>query len=77
MDAAHLSQTFYLVCAELGLGAFVSAATNAGNLEDRLGLDGFTEGVLAICGCGRPRANASPYDAAFEPYVPREDGDRS
>jgi len=25
-DAAHLSQTLYLVCAELGLGAFVSAA---------------------------------------------------
>ena len=28
MDAAHLSQTFYLLCADLGLGAFVTAAIN-------------------------------------------------
>jgi putative peptide maturation dehydrogenase len=72
MDAAHLTQTFYLLCAELGLGAFVSAATNAGNLEDRLGLNGFEEGVLAVCGCGRPSAAPSPFDPEFEPYVPRE-----
>ena len=72
MDAAHLSQTFYLVCAELGLGAFVSAAVNAGNIEEHLGVDGFVEGVIAVCGCGRPAARSSPFDAAFEPYVPRE-----
>jgi putative peptide maturation dehydrogenase len=72
MDAAHLSQTLYLLCAELGLGVFVSAAVNAGNIEDLLGLDGFKEGVIAVCGCGRPAAERSPYDADFEPYVPRE-----
>jgi putative peptide maturation dehydrogenase len=71
MDAAHVSQTFYLVCAQLGLGAFVSAAVNAANIEDELGLDGFEEGVLAICGCGRPAAERSPFDLEFEPYVPR------
>jgi putative peptide maturation dehydrogenase len=71
MDAAHLSQTLYLVSAELGLGAFVSAAVNAGNIEDLLGLDGFEEGVIAVCGCGRPAAERSPYDADFERYVPR------
>jgi putative peptide maturation dehydrogenase len=72
MDAAHLSQTLYLVCAELGLGAFVSAAVNAGNIEDSLGLDGFEEGVIAVFGCGRPSDQRSSYDAEFAPYVPGE-----
>jgi nitroreductase len=71
MDAAHLAQTFYLVCAELGLGAFVTAAVNGANIEERLGLDPFTEGALAMCGCGRPAAREE-LDAKFEPYVPRE-----
>src|SRR6266516_3523264 len=52
MDAAHLSQTLYLVCTELGLGAFVSAAINNRNIEERLGLDGLEEGAIALCGCG-------------------------
>lgn len=52
MDAGHLSQTFYLVCTELGLGAFVTTAINGANVEDALGLDAYAEGVLAICGCG-------------------------
>jgi putative peptide maturation dehydrogenase len=71
MDAAHLAQTFYLVCAELGLGAFVTAAVNGTNIEERLGLDPFTEGALAMCGCGRPAARGE-LDAEFEPYVPRK-----
>ena len=71
MDAAHLSQTLYLLCAELGLGAFVSAAVNAGNIEDLLGLDGFKEGVIAVSGFGRPAAEPSRYDADFERYIPR------
>jgi putative peptide maturation dehydrogenase len=71
MDAAHLSQTLYLVCAELGLGAFVSAAVNSGNIEDDLRLDAFEQGVLAVCGCGPPAVEHSPVDAQFEPYVPR------
>jgi putative peptide maturation dehydrogenase len=72
MDAAHVSQTLYLVAAELGLGAFVSAAVNAGNTEDVLGLDGFEEGVVAVCGVGRPSQRPSPYDPVFERYAPRE-----
>jgi putative peptide maturation dehydrogenase len=71
MDAAHLSQTLYLVCAELGLGAFVSAAVNAANIEDDLGLDPFEQGVLAVCGCGPPAAEPSAVDGRFKPYVPR------
>jgi putative peptide maturation dehydrogenase len=71
MDAAHLSQTFYLVCAELGLGAFVTAAINSADAEEGLGLDGFSEGAIALCGCGKPAAR-SPLDAEFLPYVPGE-----
>lgn len=71
MDAGHLSQTFYLVCAELGLGAFVTAAINGVDAEEALGVDGFSEGAIALCGCGRP-ARESPLDPAFLPYVPGE-----
>jgi putative peptide maturation dehydrogenase len=72
MDAAHLSQTLYLVATELGLGAFITAAINNVDIEERLGLDGYREGVLAVCGFGRPAAERSPFDPKFLPFVPRE-----
>ena len=72
MDAAHLSQTLYLVATSLGLGAFVTAAVNGANIEERLGLDSYTEGVLAVAGCGPPAAEPSPFDPRFLPYEPRE-----
>jgi putative peptide maturation dehydrogenase len=72
MDAAHLSQTLYLVATELGLGAFVTAAINNIDIEERLGLDGYREGVLAVCGFGRRAAVRSPFDPEFLPFVPRE-----
>jgi putative peptide maturation dehydrogenase len=71
MDAAHLSEAFYLVCAELGLGAFVTAALNNGEIDDRLGLDGFTEGALVACGCGRRSERASQLHPEFVPFRPR------
>lgn len=71
MDAGHLSQTFYLVCAELGLGAFVTAAINSVNIEQVLGLDGFLEGAIAILGCGKPAAE-NLTDPRFQPFVPRK-----
>ncbi|HEY8237427.1 MAG TPA: putative peptide maturation dehydrogenase [Gaiellaceae bacterium] len=77
MDAAHLSQTLYLVATELGLGAFVTAAINNADIEEWLGLDGYREGVLAVCGFGRPAAEPSPFDPEFLPFVPRETGPRS
>jgi putative peptide maturation dehydrogenase len=52
LDAAHLSQSLYLVCTELGLGAFFTNAINDGDIDDALGLDGIEEGALAVCGCG-------------------------
>ena len=58
MDAAHLSQTLYLVATELGLGAFVTAAINNTDIEERFGLDGYREGVLAVCGFGGAPQNA-------------------
>jgi putative peptide maturation dehydrogenase len=72
MDAAHLSQTLYLVATELGLGAFVTAAVNNVDIEELLGIDGYREGVLAVCGFGRPAAERSPFDPEFLPFVPRE-----
>jgi putative peptide maturation dehydrogenase len=74
MDAAHLSQTLYLVATELGLGAFVTAAVNNVDIEERLGLDGYRNGVLAVCGFGRPAAEPSPFDPEFVPFVVRETG---
>ena len=70
MDAGHLSQTFYLVCAELGLGAFVTAAINNADIDERLGLDGFAEGSLAISGCGPLVEESSYLQPRFAPHRP-------
>ncbi|MDX6514642.1 MAG: hypothetical protein QOH73_308 [Gaiellaceae bacterium] len=65
LDAGHLSQTFYLVCTELGLGPFVTAALNDDELERALGLDPLLEAPLALCGCGRLPAEQSRLDPSF------------
>jgi putative peptide maturation dehydrogenase len=65
MDAAHLSQTLYLVAGELGLGAFVTIAINGGDIERELGLDGVGEGVVAMTGCGPRAAGESPLELRF------------
>ena len=70
LDAGHLSQTFYLVCADLRLGAFVTAAINNADIDERLGLDGFEEGALAINGCGPLVDEASYLQPRFEPHRP-------
>jgi putative peptide maturation dehydrogenase len=67
MDAGHLSQTFSLVCTELGLGAFVTAAVNDANAEERLGLDSAQEGVLAVVGCGVRSATPTDLEPEFVP----------
>jgi putative peptide maturation dehydrogenase len=71
LEAGHFSQTFYLVCADLGLGAFVTAAVNGGNIEDALELDPVEEGVLAVCGCGTPLPGRHALEPEFRPYIPR------
>jgi putative peptide maturation dehydrogenase len=73
MDAAHLSQTFYLVAADLGIGAFITLAINNGDIDDRLGLASFEEGSIAICGCGVPAPDPPRvHQPRFRAYVPRE-----
>ncbi len=52
MDAAHLSQTFYLVCTELGLGAFFTGAVSDVKIEKALNLDPIKHGVIGVSGCG-------------------------
>lgn len=52
MDAAHLSQTFYLVATELDLGAYYTASVSPRRVEKHLGIDPAEEGVLGVCGCG-------------------------
>ena len=71
LDAGHLSQTLYLVCAELGLGAYVTTAINGANIGERLSLDEFAEGAVAVCGCGKRAREPSALEPDFVPYVPR------
>lgn len=66
MDAAHLTQTLYLVSAHVGLGAFVTIAINDRDIEERLGVDGVNEGVIAMAGCGPGAAEPSPLDMRFD-----------
>jgi SagB-type dehydrogenase family enzyme len=54
LDAGHLGQTFVLTCTALGLGAFQTAAFRDTEVEQALGLDGFSEGALYVLGAGRP-----------------------
>lgn len=61
MDAGHLGQTFYLVCTELGLGAFFTPAINSVQIEAILGLDPVNEGAIAISGCGKPLSKESDF----------------
>jgi putative peptide maturation dehydrogenase len=65
MDAAHLSQTLYLVAGERGLGAFVTIAINGRDIEQALGLDGVSEGVVAMTGCGPRSEEESPLELQF------------
>jgi putative peptide maturation dehydrogenase len=71
LDAGHLSQTFYLLCTELGLGPWITAALDESVVERALGLDPLHEGVVAICGCGRPSTSpAGALEPAFDPVEP-------
>jgi putative peptide maturation dehydrogenase len=72
MDAAHMSQTFQLLATRRGVGAMVTAAINAAEVDEELGIDGFTEGSLVMLACGPAAARPHPLQPDFQPYVPRE-----
>ena len=72
MDAAHLSQTFQLLATERGIGAMVTAAVNAAEVDEELGVDGYAEGALALLACGAAAAGPTPLQPEFKPFVPRE-----
>ena len=54
LDSGHLSQTFYLLAAERGLGAFYTAAVNDADVGARLKLDPLSEIVIGANGIGIP-----------------------
>ncbi len=70
-DAAHLCQTFYLVCADLNLGAFY-IAYDGPFVEEALGLDGINEGAIGLAGCGVKLSGGVDHSLSFEPYTPGE-----
>jgi SagB-type dehydrogenase family enzyme len=55
LDAGHLAQTFVLLSAASGLGAFTTAAMSETRIERALGLDGIGEFPVYLCGAGMPR----------------------
>lgn len=71
MDAAHLSQTLFLLASELGLGAFITAAINESNIEEAIGINGIEEGAIAVCGCGYDsNTRRDDLDPDWKPYKP-------
>lgn len=68
LDVGHLSQTLYLSAADLGLGAFVTAAINDREIDQALALAPLREGTIAVVGFGaRAEAITTP---EMEPLVP-------
>lgn len=76
LDSGHLSQTFYLLAAERGLGAFYTAAINDADVSERLRLDPLREIVIGANGVGvldpsrnSMQLNPDPYDPVTGPGV--------
>jgi SagB-type dehydrogenase family enzyme len=65
LDAGHLSQTLYLSATELGYGAFITGAINDHCAERLFGLDGMTNGAIAVSGFGKRDAGAGNFE--FDP----------
>ena len=54
IEAGHLGQTFCLIASERGLAPFCTLATDDIEIDRRLGLDGSSQGVIYVVGCGTP-----------------------
>jgi putative peptide maturation dehydrogenase len=70
MDSAHLSQTFYLTAAHLGLGAFYTAAINDADIGDRLKLRPTREAAIGINGVGVADSGRDELHFVPDPYRP-------
>lgn len=53
LEVGHISQNMYIAATELGFGAFITAAINEIPVDEVLGIDGTTEGSLAVLGFGK------------------------
>lgn len=71
MDSAHLSQTFYLLATERGLGAYYTAAINDADMGGFLGLDPLTAAPIGVNGVGI-KGDQDSTDLHFnpDPYTP-------
>lgn len=70
LDAGHLSQTFYLLAAERGLGAFYTAAINDADIAATLKLDALASGVIGMHGVGIVDPTRDTLHFRPEPYIP-------
>ena len=70
LDSGHLSQTFYLLAADRGLGAFFTAAINDGDLADMLKLDPASEIAIGANGLGIIDPGLDDLHLRPEPYLP-------
>jgi putative peptide maturation dehydrogenase len=53
LDVGHLSQTLQLCATEAGLGPFVTGAINEVDIERALGLVGYAQSPIVVCGFGK------------------------
>jgi putative peptide maturation dehydrogenase len=81
LDVGHLSQTMYLSAADLGLGAFVTAAINDRLVEQALQLTPMREGAIAIVGFGARSAKKTTLElddlVPVDPLVPQDDDEQT
>jgi putative peptide maturation dehydrogenase len=70
MDSGHLSQTFYLTAAHLGLGAFCTGAINDVDIAQSLRLRPLREAAVAINGLGIPSPGHDEFSFDPDPFQP-------
>lgn len=73
LDSGHLSQTFYLLATQRGLGAFYTAAINDIDVCNRLRLDPLREVVIGANGVGVADYGRDELHLNPQPYIPHPD----
>jgi putative peptide maturation dehydrogenase len=70
LDSGHLSQTFYLLAAERGLGAFYTAAINDTDVGAVLGLDPLVQITIGANGLGIIDSTQDTLHLQAQPWLP-------